>query len=91
MQACEGAKSHQSAAARPRCAAISAMALNANNANNAAQFELLRSEAQKFDIGVESLDIRKPEDVDAAFDKALAFGAKGLVNNPCDNVATSAR
>ena len=28
----------------------------------------------------ESLDIRQPEDVDAAFDKALAFGAKGLVN-----------
>ena len=68
-----------------------AMALNGNNANNAAQFELLRSEAQKLNIGVESLDIRKPEDVDAAFDKALAFGAKGLVNNPCDNVATSAR
>jgi putative ABC transport system substrate-binding protein len=57
-----------------------AMALNGNNTNNAAQFELLRSEAQKLAIAVESLDIRKPEDVDAAFDKALAFGAKGLVN-----------
>jgi ABC-type uncharacterized transport system substrate-binding protein len=57
-----------------------AMALNGNNVNNAAQFELLRSEAQKLGIAVESLDIRKPEDVDAAFDKALAFGAKGLVN-----------
>lgn len=57
-----------------------AMALNGNNANNAAQFALLRSEAQKLDIGVVSLDIRKPEDVDAAFEKALAFGAKGLVN-----------
>jgi putative tryptophan/tyrosine transport system substrate-binding protein len=56
------------------------MALNGNNTNNAAQFELLRSEAQKLGIAVESLDIRKPEDVDAAFDKALAFGAKGLVN-----------
>jgi putative ABC transport system substrate-binding protein len=42
-----------------------AMALNGNNANNAAQFELLRSEAQKLDMAVESLDIRKPEDVDA--------------------------
>src|SRR5262249_15932421 len=41
---------------------------------------LLRSEAQKLGIGVAQLDIRKPEDVDAAFDKALAFGAKGLVN-----------
>jgi len=57
-----------------------AMALNGNNANNAAQFELLRSEAQKRGIEVQSLDIRKPEDVDAGFDRALAFGAKGLVN-----------
>jgi len=57
-----------------------AMALNGNNANNPAQFELLRSEAQKLGIAVEPLDIRKPEDVDAAFAKALAFGAKGLVN-----------
>ena len=57
-----------------------AMALNGNNANNAAQFELLRSEAGKLGIEVQALDIRKPEDVDAAFDKALAFGAKGLVN-----------
>src|ERR1035437_6351715 len=57
-----------------------AMALNGNNANNAAQFELLRSGAQKLGIEVQSLDIRKAEDVDAAFDKALAFGAKGLVN-----------
>ncbi len=58
-----------------------AMALNGNNVNNAAQFELLRSEAQKFDIQVQALDIRKPEDVAAAFDKALAFGAMGLVNS----------
>jgi putative ABC transport system substrate-binding protein len=57
-----------------------AMTLNGNNTNNAAQFELLRSEARKLDIEVQSLDIRKPEDVDAAFDKALAFGAKGLLN-----------
>jgi putative tryptophan/tyrosine transport system substrate-binding protein len=57
-----------------------AMALNGNNANNVAQFELLRSEAQKLGIEVQSLDIRKPEDVDAAFDEALAVGAKALVN-----------
>lgn len=57
-----------------------AMALNGQNANNGAQFELLRSEAQKLGIAVEQLDIRKPEDVDAAFDKALAFGAQGLLN-----------
>lgn len=57
-----------------------AMALNGQNPNNAAQFALLRSEAQKLGIAVEQLDIRKPEDVDAAFAKALAFGAQGLVN-----------
>jgi len=57
-----------------------AMVLNGNNANNAAQFDLLRSEVQKLGIAVLSLDIRKPEDVDAAFDKALAFGAEGLLN-----------
>ena len=57
-----------------------AMVLNGNNANNSAQFELLRSEARGLAIETLALDIRKPEDVDAAFDKALAFGAKGLVN-----------
>lgn len=57
-----------------------AMALNGQNPNNGAQLELVRSEAQKLGITVEQLDIRKPEDVDAAFDKALAFGAQGLVN-----------
>jgi putative tryptophan/tyrosine transport system substrate-binding protein len=57
-----------------------AMVLNGNNANNATQFDLLRSEVQKLGITVLSLDVRKPEDVDAAFDKALAFGAEGLLN-----------
>jgi putative tryptophan/tyrosine transport system substrate-binding protein len=57
-----------------------AMALNGQNPNNAAQLQLLRSEAQKLGIAVEQLDIRKPEEVDAAFDKALAFGVEGLVN-----------
>jgi putative ABC transport system substrate-binding protein len=57
-----------------------AMVLNGNNANNAAQFELLRSEARGTGIEILSLDIRKPEDVEAAFDKAAAFGAKALVN-----------
>jgi len=57
-----------------------AMTLNSNNANNIAQFELLRSEARQLGIEVQSLDIRKPKDVDAAFDKALIFGAKALVN-----------
>ena len=57
-----------------------AMTLNGNNINNAAQFELLRSEAQKLGIEVTSLDIRKPEDVDLAFEKGLTFGAQALVN-----------
>jgi putative tryptophan/tyrosine transport system substrate-binding protein len=57
-----------------------AMALNGNNANNAAQFELLRSEAAGLGIEVKSLDIRKPDDVEAALDAAMASGAKGLVN-----------
>ena len=57
-----------------------AMAMNGNNVNNAAQFSLLRSEAQKSGIEVEALDIRKPDDVEKAFDKALAFRAKALVN-----------
>lgn len=57
-----------------------AMVLNGNNKNNPPQFELLRSEAQALGIETLSLDIRKPEDVDIAFDKAVAFGAKALVN-----------
>lgn len=57
-----------------------AMTLNGQNPNNTAQFELLRSEAKVLGIAVEQLDIRKPEDVDASFDKALTFGAQGLVN-----------
>jgi len=57
-----------------------AMALNGRNPNNASQFELLRSEGRKLGIAVEQLDIRKPEDVDAGFDKAVAFGAQGLTN-----------
>jgi putative tryptophan/tyrosine transport system substrate-binding protein len=57
-----------------------AMVINGNNKNNPPQFELLRSEARVLGIDVLSLDIRKPEDVDIAFDKAVASGAKALVN-----------
>jgi putative ABC transport system substrate-binding protein len=57
-----------------------AMVLNGNNANNVTQFELLRSEARGLGIDSQSLDVRRPEDVDAAFDKAVAVGAKGLLN-----------
>ena len=57
-----------------------AMALNGQNPNNASQFALLRAEAEKLGIRTALLDIRKPEDVEFAFNKALAFGAKALVN-----------
>ena len=56
------------------------MVLNGNNANNAAQFELVRSEAHGLSIEVQALDIRKPDDVEPAFDKAMTFGAMALVN-----------
>ena len=56
------------------------MVLNGNNANNAAQFELVRSKARELGIEVQALDIRKPDDVEPAFDKAITFGAKALVN-----------
>jgi putative tryptophan/tyrosine transport system substrate-binding protein len=56
------------------------MVLNGNNVNNIAPFELLRVEAGKLGIEALALDVRKPEDVDVAFDKVLAFGAKGLLN-----------
>jgi len=57
-----------------------AMVLNGNNTNNAAQFELALSEARGLGTEVQALDIRKPEDVDPALDKAVTFGAKALVN-----------
>ncbi|MGA8413979.1 MAG: ABC transporter substrate binding protein, partial [Xanthobacteraceae bacterium] len=57
-----------------------AMAVNGQNPNNASQFALLRAEANKLDIQTEHLDIRAPEDVDLAFEMALAFGARGLLN-----------
>src|SRR5262249_26343855 len=57
-----------------------AMPLNGTTVNNAAQFEHLRAEAEPLGIAARALDIRKPEDVDPAFDAALAFGAKALVN-----------
>ena len=52
------------------------MVLNGNNANNAGQFDLALSEARSLGIEVKALDIRKPEDVELAFDKAIAFGAR---------------
>jgi putative ABC transport system substrate-binding protein len=57
-----------------------AMLLNGNNPNNAAQLDAVRNEAGKLGIEVQALDIRKPEDVDAAFDRATAFGAAAVIN-----------
>ena len=54
--------------------------LNGNNANNASQLELVRSEGRRLGIEAQGLDIRRPEDVGRAFDKAVVFGAKALVN-----------
>jgi putative tryptophan/tyrosine transport system substrate-binding protein len=57
-----------------------AVVLNGNNANNANQLELIRSEGRALGIEVQALDLRRPEDVAPAFDKAVAFGAKAFVN-----------
>jgi putative tryptophan/tyrosine transport system substrate-binding protein len=57
-----------------------AMVVNGNNPNNAPQLELVRSDARGLGIEVIALDLRKPEDVEQAFDRAVAFGAKALVN-----------
>ena len=57
-----------------------AMVINGNNVNNGSQFELLRAEAAKLGIEARPLDVRKPEDVEPAFNAALAFGAKALLN-----------
>ena len=54
--------------------------LNGNNANNAGQLELIRSEGRALGIEVQALDLRRPEDVAPAFDQAVAFGAKAFVN-----------
>jgi putative ABC transport system substrate-binding protein len=45
------------------------MVWNGGNANNAAQFDLVRSEARGLGIEVQALDIRKPDDVEPAFDR----------------------
>jgi putative ABC transport system substrate-binding protein len=57
-----------------------AMILNGNNANNPPQFKRLRSDSSGLGIQVQSLDVRRPEDVEIAFEKATAFGAKALLN-----------
>src|SRR3984893_16099795 len=55
------------------------MLVNRYNPNNPAQLDAVRSEAGGLGIEVQALDIRKPEDVEAAFDQATAFGAVAVV------------
>jgi len=57
-----------------------AMVMNGNNLNNAAQLERVRLEARGLNIQVLGLDLRKPEDVEPALDRAVAFGAKAFLN-----------
>ena len=56
------------------------MVLNGNNRNNVAQFDLLQAQARPLGIQVQALDIREPEDVERAFEEAVAFGTKGMTN-----------
>ena len=73
----------------PSCAASSAavpdldkisIVLNGNNRNNAAQFKLLQARRGCLAFRCQALDVRKPEDVERAFDEAVASGAKALTN-----------
>jgi putative tryptophan/tyrosine transport system substrate-binding protein len=57
-----------------------AMVMNGNYANNTAQAEQVRTEARAMGVEVKILDIRKPEDIEPAFDQAVIFGAQAFVN-----------
>ena len=56
------------------------MLANGNNANNKAQFQLLSQEGKALGVDVQLLDIRNPGDVPPAFERAVSFGAQGLLN-----------
>jgi putative ABC transport system substrate-binding protein len=56
------------------------MLVNGSNAANGPQFSLLNAEAKALNIEALALDVRLPQDIAPAFDKALAFGAKALVH-----------
>jgi putative ABC transport system substrate-binding protein len=51
-----------------------------SNAANPRLFALLSSEAKALGIETQSLDVRLPQDIAPAFDKALAWGAKAMVH-----------
>lgn len=57
-----------------------AMLMNGNNPNNAAQVERVHREAGNLGIEILALDVRKLEDVEPAFERAAAFGARAFVN-----------
>lgn len=56
-----------------------AMFVNGNNANNAAQFSLLESEANAVGMKALLLDARTPPDIGPAFAKARDAGAEGFL------------
>jgi putative ABC transport system substrate-binding protein len=56
------------------------MLIVASNAANRSLFALLTSEAQAMGIKTQALEVRRPEDIGPAFDKALGWGAKALVH-----------
>jgi putative ABC transport system substrate-binding protein len=56
------------------------MLIVASNAANRPLFELLTSEAKPMGIKTQALDVRLPQDMAPAFDKALGWGAKALVH-----------
>jgi putative tryptophan/tyrosine transport system substrate-binding protein len=57
-----------------------AMLIVPSNAANGPLFTLLTSEAQTMDLKAQALDVRLPQDIAAAFDKALGWGAQALVH-----------
>ena len=67
-----------------------AMLVNGNNANNLAQFELLKSSADAVGIQAQALDVRTPQDIEPAIATATASGAKALFN-AVDNFINSQR
>jgi putative ABC transport system substrate-binding protein len=56
--------------------------INGSNAANGPHFALLNSEARALGVRVLPLDVRLPQDIVPAFDKALGWGAKALVHAP---------
>jgi len=60
------------------------MLVNGSNAANGPQFSLLNAEAKALNIEALALDVRLPQDIAPAFDKALAFGAKAFGSKTFD-------